>query len=557
MDDEGRIYVPKLPAFLSCIPILRISITRRPLPQAGGFGPASLFHTIEEEMTHRRTKAFWTLDELESDAKIAESLQNRIKNLDNAPAPGEMIQHLKMIHANTIGQFRSIIHVGDFAKKLRHVLNFIYENSTARLHYFFHPYAESFMEQLTCLEESLLCDMVFRDFNSYFNLLRKVISAGSVPFHGTPLGGLQVLGFWETRCIPFEEVYLLDVNEDVLPSYHREDSLMPFAVRKELGLPTYQDHEKRMEYYLDTLIKGAAKVHLFFVANNDKQRSRYIEKLIWDVQKKEQQTKTDQYIHTIQYAVELQATPPVPIPKTPEVVEFLKSFTYSATALDIYLQCPLQFYYQYVLNLQEKEEVNEQMEKIDIGIFVHQILENYFKAYIGKALQPGELDLNELDRLIEHQYQANYGKEISGSAYLIKLQTQRHLRDVINRYQEPLILALNQQGLALQIDSLEQKVDSTLELDGITLHLRAKVDRMEYRGDQLYILDYKSGANEKNYSLNFNKLDIDEPESWSNAVNSIQLPFYHLVCTRKLQLPPGESPLPITHAREKHHQPGD
>ena len=126
-----------------------------------------------------------------------------------------------------IEPLRTIATVGDFAEKLIRILDYVYENGTARRHYFFHPYAEAFVARLETLAGSLLRDVVFEEREGYFNLFRKVAAAGTVPFFGTPLGGLQVLGFWETRGIPFEDVYLLDVNEDVLPASRRVDSLLP------------------------------------------------------------------------------------------------------------------------------------------------------------------------------------------------------------------------------------------------------------------------------------------------------------------------------------------
>ncbi|MCX6575432.1 MAG: hypothetical protein NTV82_03450, partial [Candidatus Aminicenantes bacterium] len=197
-----------------------------------------LFHAIEGEMTQgrRRTKSFWKLDEIEGDAAVGEAVEEMLKGVENPPDPASLMEHLRSIHANTIGLFGEIRNVGDFAAKMARVLDYVYENSTARLHHFFHPFAEAFTRQLDGLGKSLLEGMEFEDRGGYFNLFRKVVASGTVPFEGTPLRGLQVLGFWEARCIPFEDVSIMDVNEDVLPSFKREDTLLPFAARKRLGL---------------------------------------------------------------------------------------------------------------------------------------------------------------------------------------------------------------------------------------------------------------------------------------------------------------------------------
>jgi len=533
-DEEGRIYVPHYLRFVLHPYTKNVYF---PGPEKRADLTRILFHALEEELTRRRTQAFWSLAELENDAGIRETIQDRVRNLENAPVVSALIEHLRSIHAQTLALFAEIRDVGDFAEKMIRILNYIYENSTARLHYFFHPYAEAFVSQLSALARSLLREIVFDEKTSYFNLFRKVIASGSVPFYGTPLRGLQVLGFWETRCIPFEEVYALDMNEETIPSSKRADSLLPFAARKELGLPTYQDLERRMEYYLDTLVKGAKKVHFFFIENNDREKSRFVEKLIWERQKQEREPQSDRYLNSVRYEVALETGKTEAVNKTQEMVEYLRRFTFSATSLDAYVACPLQFYYAYVLKLREKEEITERMEKKDIGTFVHSILEEYFKKFAGRRVRETDLGAAELETLIDRQFNVEYGGSLSGSAYLMKLQVRRHLLEFITDYQIPIIRGLGEKGRELRILSLEQRIGTERSVDGKVFKLAAKVDRVETRGEELYILDYKTSAAEKYLGINFKKLDLDKRETWGQAVASLQLPLYHMIYSQARKVP--------------------
>ena len=487
-----------------------------------------LFHAIEEELTERRTRAFWALEEIEGDEGVSAAVQELSRNVEGAPSPEAFREHLHAIHATLIAPFRDIMNVGDFAAKLAAVLEGIYAGSTARLHYFFHPYAEAFRRRLDALGRSLLRDTVFEDRASYFNLFRKVAQAGTVPFEGTPLRGLQVLGFWETRCIPFEDVLILDANEDVLPSSRRTDSLLPPSVRLGLGLPTYRQEERRVEYYLDTILRGARRVRLFFVENDDRERSRYVEKLIWEGQKREAKKNPQPRFQTVRYEVALQTGTPEPIDKTPAVAAFLRGFTYSATALDAYLACPLRFYFAYVLHLREREEIGEQVEKKDIGAFVHSILEEYFTPWIGKIIPAGGLNTSVMDALVERRFQETFGRDLSGGAYLMKLQAQRQLKAFLTDYQEPIVAGLASAGRHLRLIGLEKKVD--VQWRG--LKLTAKIDRAERRGDDLFILDYKTSADTKVLGVRFDKLDLEDRASWCDCVASVQLPFYNLVLSK-------------------------
>ena len=534
-DEDGRIYAPHYLRFVLHPYAKNIYF---PGPEKRADLTRILFHAIEEELTRRRTRSFWSVAELETDTAIRDRVQDLVRNVENAPVISAFAEHLHSIHAQTLGLFDKIENVGDFAEKLVRVLTFIYENSTARRHYFFHPYAEAFLSRLEALSRSLLRETVFVENTSYFNLFRKVISAGSVPFFGTPLRGLQVLGFWETRGLPFKDVYILDMNEEILPPHRRTDSLLPFASRAALKLPTYRDVEARMEYYLDTLIRGADRVHLFFVENSDREKSRFAEKLIWEQQKRDREPRSGKYVKTVRYNIALQTEDPRPAVKTEAVVDFLRLLTYSATSLDMYLRCPLRFYYAYVLNLKEPEEIGEGMDRKDIGTIVHSILEDYFREYAGRRLREENLDGDVLDARIDRIFGTSYGGDEAGSAYLLRIQIRRHLRDFLFDYQAPLIRALEMEGKHLRLLSLEKKLWAERRAGGMVLKLTAKVDRIESRGEDVYILDYKTSASPKYLGVKFNTLDLAARDTWAKAVSNLQLPLYHWIYARTSKVPP-------------------
>lgn len=534
-DEEGRLYAPHYIRFALHPYTKNIHF---PGPEKRTDLTRILFHAVEEEFSARRNKAFWSPAEIENDEGIRKAVQDKTASLEGAPDVDVFMDHLRNLHARLLAPFSEIRSVGELAAKTAGILNFIYENSTARLHYFFHPYAEAFMNRLEALSQSLLRDLVFTEKGSYFDLFRRVVSAGSVPFHGTPLRGLQILGFWETRCIRFEDVTILDADEDVLPAYRRVDSLLPYAARRALGLPTYKDNERRMEYYLDTLVAGASKIRFLFVENDDRQRSRFVERLIWERQKRDGEPRPEKYVRTVQYNVALRTSGIKPVAKTREMAEFLKSLAFSATSLDAYLACPLGFHYAYVLNLREKEEISEELESRDIGTLVHSILEDYFAPFSGKNLRVPDLEAKPIEDLVDKRFAAEYGSSVTGNAYLMNIQCRRHLGAFITKHQIPLIRSLEHEGLALKILSLERRMETSWEEKGSTFRLAAKMDRTEMRGGELNILDYKTGSNLKRLGIRFDKLDPEDRGTWNEAVSSLQIPLYVSVCSRKLKMAP-------------------
>jgi ATP-dependent helicase/nuclease subunit B len=525
MDEAGRVYVPHYLRFVLHPYTKNIHFPGR---EQRSDLTRILFHAIEAELTARRTRAFWSLEELENEPAVRLAVQELTAGVEGAPDTAALMEHLASIHTALIRPFQLIRDVADFAAKLAAALDFIYSRSTARRHYFFHPYAEAFMAQLDSLGRSLLGATAFGEPGSYFNLFRKVVSAGTAPFEGTPLHGLQVLGFWETRGLPFDDVFILDMNEDVLPASKRADSLLPFSARRALGLPTYRDNERRMEYYLDTLVRGAQRVHMVFVENSDRERSRFVEKALWDKQKKAGEKRAEKLFRTVRYAVALQAARPTPVEKSAEVAAFLRGFTYSATALDSYLKCPLQFHYAYVLGLREREDVGEGMEKKDIGTLVHSILEEYYGPFAGRVLRAADLDQAGMAALVDRRFHRDYGGDLSGGLYLMKIQMQAHLKDFLTGYQARVIEALEREGRELRVLGLEKKVGA--EHRGFKL--TAKIDRTEMRGGDFHVLDYKTSAKTTYLGIDFRKLELEERSSWTKYALSVQLPLYGLILSR-------------------------
>jgi CRISPR/Cas system-associated exonuclease Cas4 (RecB family) len=316
----------------------------------------------------------------------------------------------------------------------------------------------------------------------------------------------------------------LDANEEILPETKKEESLIPFRAREILGLPTYIDRDKLTAYYFDTLLNGAKDVHLFFVESDKKERSRFVEKLLWERQKRDKTTDVRRYIRPIQYRVNLVNQGPGPIAKTKEVIAFLRDFTFNATALDRYLRCPLQFYYANVLGLRPKEEISGDIERDELGNFVHAVLRNYFSERKGKPLKENDINTAQMDVLVENLFAQRYGTDSSGALYLLKRQVKRRLGEFLEAYCVPLV---NENSITIL--ACEEKIGVSVN----SFKLAGRIDRIERRNDKTVIVDYKTGANQARYKIDLKKLEIDRRESWERAIGSLQLPFYIMLYSEK------------------------
>lgn len=536
-DEEGRLYAPYYLDFVLHPYTKNIYF---PAPQRSAELTRIMFHTLQEAMNRQKGHLFWSLSEIVANPDLRQKLDEHSQSASLPRAP-EFLKHLENIHRQTIEPFLAIKNVRDFAEKLIKLLDYLSTQSTARQHLFFLPYAQEFYLQFENLKSSRLSQQSFEHLHGYFSLFRKIMSEARVRFPGTPLHGLQVLGFWETRCLQFEEVFILDMNDEVIPGRNKIDSLLPYALRKELQLPTHEESEKKYRYYLQILLSGAKKVHLFFVENSEKEKSRYVEELVWAREKKIQaQTgrKSEvSFIKSTTYQLDLNSVRPQPVEKTADLINLLFEREYTATQLDSYLKCPLKFYYAYVLRLSEKEEMVDKLEKAEIGSLVHQILYDYFLDYLDKDL-PASLPLDRLEKIVDRHFQKNFPEANTGSFYLMKKQVERHLRDFLTDYQQAAINLLLQHDRPARIIGLETKLQTEHRIGNYRFRLSGKIDRLEQRGNFLCLLDYKTSASEKSYRIKFDQFHPERRQSWPEVIGSLQLPFYQLLVAEYFDLRP-------------------
>lgn len=490
-----------------------------------------LFHRIEEFLAERRAKLLLTLDELEQDDRLYDFILRGFEGLGEPMTKEVLRQHVRTIHDRTIRKFLSFSSLGDFAQKGIDVLTFIFDHSTASLHPYFRPYAQHFIDILDGIRSSLLREKRFDTTAAYFAFFRQYVTTQSVPFLGTPLKGLQVLGLLETRNLKFDTLYMLDANDDIVPSKPSEDLLLPQPVREKLGLETNQDRERLSQYYFNLAIENAREVHLFYTETETggKEKSRFVQKLIWNKEREVRRPLARDLEQRIKYRINLANPKPGSVSKTRSVVEFLRTWNrFSATQLDAYLACPLRFYHSAVLGLKEKAEASEDVDQRDVGSLVHRILKEFFSSFTGQPLNPESIKPTDLDAAIDRCFIEEYGKGLLGPALFLRQQVQLQLRKFLERYQVPIA-----QSNHIVITGLEQKF--TVESRGI--RFTGSIDRVETRGGKPFILDYKTGKDDAYVKIQLAKIDPKDPDSWREAIGSFQLPLYMLLYSEASQQP--------------------
>ncbi len=166
-----------------------------------------LFHLIEQKLAAEKAMTFFYLEELENNADLFTRVSEATRATDEVLLPGQLREHLVHIHGRTIRSLRSLQSIGDAARKIMDVLLFVSEESTADRHDLFRPFILPVLEECSEIITSRIASRTLSGLPQYCSFFRNALQSVSVPFPGTPLHGLQVLGFLETRNLQFKRVY--------------------------------------------------------------------------------------------------------------------------------------------------------------------------------------------------------------------------------------------------------------------------------------------------------------------------------------------------------------
>ncbi|MBL0174798.1 MAG: PD-(D/E)XK nuclease family protein [Ignavibacteria bacterium] len=530
--NNGRYRAPEYLAFLLHPYTKNILLGRR------ASATRILVHAIEELFFAGSSATFFALHDVEAAERVFERAAVMNDRDEDAVTAEQMRTHLRDIHDRTLRAFEGIATLGDFARAVIAVLSFIADGSTARRHPYFQPFALKYMDAMARLEQSSLGAWTCSSIDEAAMFLRQYSAHIDHHFPGTPLEGLQVLGLSETRALRFDRVCILDANEGVLPGGSDVAALLPRAARERFGMPTSRDAARDTGYALHCLLAGAKEAHVFFIEGEDQPPSRFVEKMLWEAQRRDvgsganaaHALKRQAQVRALPYRLLLDTPRPASVEKSAEVADALRTHTYSPTALNAYLQCPLRFYYSSVLRLREKTELTGDIDPAETGKVVHEILRDFHAAHRGEApLKESARWERDMASIVDRACAAAFGAQLDGERHLIRVQIRRRMAAYVRDYLRPLLA-----GSVVRILDLETRIEGALHgfaFSGI-------IDRIDERDGRIVIMDYKTGGDTGADGISLDNLDPDDRDTWAGAIASLQLPVYALLYAAAKNMPP-------------------
>ena len=368
--------------------------------------------------------------------------------------------------------------------------------------------------------QSLIDDGTLRvDVVTLQRLMAQLIQSTSIPFHGEPAEGIQVMGVLETRNLDFDHVLMLSCNEGNMPRGVSDTSFIPYNLRKAHGMTTVDHKVAIYSYYFHRLLARAKDVTIVYNnATTDGQRgemSRFMLQLL---------VESPHPIHP--YTLHAQAAVrPVRRPVVEKSGQVMDRLTarfrlngqptqplLTPTAVNRYLRCPLQFYYNYVCGIFEPDANDD--DTIDNRIFgnifheASRLVYTRLTSTCGPTLKKSDIESMlkseaDLQRAVDEAFRTElFQLKTGGLRQPLELNGLQTInREVILHYLRQL-LTIDSRLAPFTIVGLECLVASPMEVCSGPLSfptcIGGRIDRLDRittgQGECLRVIDYKTGS---------------------------------------------------------------
>ena len=391
------------------------------------------------------------------------------------------------------------------------------------------------------------------DTPTFERILAQEVASTSVPFHGEPAEGVQVMGILETRNLDFDHVLLLSADDGNIPGAMADRSFIPYSIRKEFGLTTLDNKAAVYAYYFYHLLQRAGDVTIAYNSSVDnghaRQPSRFMTQLMveWggDIRRVNLVSAASPGFSE-RRGVEKDETVMAKLANNGEP-------RLSPSGIMQYVKCPKRFYYERVAGIRESEDEDGAMDNRVFGNVFHGAAEAVYKELLGA--ETGTLCKSQLvamaknkaalSRIVERVLRREvFGREDhKGKLNGLQLINAKVVADYLAR-----MLMADGENAPVDIVGLERKVEFEVDL-GEGLPVRRvkiggtidRIDRVSIPGGELMarVVDYKTGSKPAANVASLEDVFAGKRERETKGGYVLQSMLYSIIAAEKVL--PGES----------------
>lgn len=338
------------------------------------------------------------------------------------------------------------------------------------------------------------------------HLITQIIASTSVPFHGEPAEGIQVMGVLETRNLDFDHLLFLSCNEGNMPKGVNDSSFIPYSIRKFHKLTTIDNKIAIYAYYFYRMLQRTSDISLAYntttQGTHTSEMSRFMLQLLvessYNIKRKSIMAQQSPY-KAVQGAI-VKSEEVMHKMLTPK--EGKKHISISPSAIGTYLTCQLKYYYLFVLGLKENEDIED--DDIDARIFgniFHAAAEYLYKDYKGRTLQKTDFDniRKHIDRCVEKAFVKILYEKDPDTTPLRKLNGLQEINSMVIKKYLHRLADNDAKNAPITIIDTEKWVDKLHTIDAggkeTVCNIGGIIDRLDRldNSNTIRIVDYKTG----------------------------------------------------------------
>jgi ATP-dependent helicase/DNAse subunit B len=322
-------------------------------------------------------------------------------------------------------------------------------------------------------------------------------------------------GVLETRNLDFDHIFILGMNEESFPGGKNKHSYIPYNLRKAYALPHYDQQDAIYAYLFYRLLHNSKTMTCFYNTEGDQlggeEMSRFLKQLIYE--------KPFEVSHRLlQNMASVSESPEIITRHDKQSMARLSGkYQYpdaakrlSPSAVNTYLDCALKFYFRYVAEMYEQEELEDNVDYRTLGNLIHFSVEQLYTSYLHKEVGANDVKhlMKEIPGAVNRAFRKMYniGEDESFSPEGKNIIAA----GVVEKYLVK-ILEKDMDYAPFTVLGLEVLIDQSVTLsDGRQIRCGGYVDRIDRKGDTIRIVDFKSGSDSakfKGVASLFNRAD--------------------------------------------------
>ncbi len=307
-------------------------------------------------------------------------------------------------------------------------------------------------------------------------------------------GAVDLEGWIELHWNDAPLLIVTGMNEGSVPQRYGNEAFLPDSLRQALGLRSGDDQLARDIYLARTLVesrRATGRICFILGKTGDDGEPLRPSRILLRCSNEELTDRAERLFGTpddirqsVPSSITFTLVPSRPMQRDPSL---RLPTRLAVTALSDYLQCPFRFYLKHVLRMEERADTKREMDALDFGNLVHEVLARMAASEEMRTCSDGSRLRTFLDRQVEACARDRFGPNPP-----MRLSLQL---DVVR---ERLGAAARQQAeeVARGWELIRWEQDLDMTMDGF--RLRGRVDRIDRHRDSgaIRILDYKTSDTE-------------------------------------------------------------